>query len=294
MDVHRVTARPGERLALDEGTSQSALVIGSIRRGGSIKVGHGSASLILCLRGAAGVYTTHGRFNCAARQWMLTERDWAPLIDVRDRGVAWILGWADSADDASRNRIIVPGRGRLRSSVLRRLRSLNAEIERGPGAPTLTAEKEIDHLLQILQRTEDRERLLERCPGRCHQRRVQVYARLERARMLIEGNPDRVVGISELADATHFSRWYLSRVFSSVFGLTPQAYGAEIRLRYAQQLLQQSRLSVGEVALACGFENHSAFSRAFMRLFGCRAVDSRQRDRSAASVGHGVPFPAFM
>ena len=52
------------------------------------------------------------------------------------------------------------------------------------------------------------------------------------------------------------------------FGLTPRQFIAKTRIAAASRLLREGRQSIAEVALACGFYDHSAFTRAFRAVTG--------------------------
>ncbi|MGH8076805.1 MAG: helix-turn-helix domain-containing protein, partial [Lysobacter sp.] len=119
-----------------------------------------------------------------------------------------------------------------------------------------------------------------RCPGRSRNRKRQVFGRLQRARMYLEGNCDRVVRISELAALTSFSSWYFSKTFHCLYDETPQAASARLRLERAADLLQNTSMMIGEVAAASGFDNCCSFARAFRARFGVSAT----RYRVAASA----------
>jgi transcriptional regulator GlxA family with amidase domain len=62
----------------------------------------------------------------------------------------------------------------------------------------------------------------------------------------------------------------LERLFADHLGTTIAKRYAEIRLKRARTLLQQSTLSVAEVAVACGFVSTSHFSRVYKARFGVR------------------------
>lgn len=57
-----------------------------------------------------------------------------------------------------------------------------------------------------------------------------------------------------------------------------------IRLRYARRLLRHTNVSVGEIALMCGYEDPSAFGRAFRKYQGCGPTAYRE---SQALGRHG-------
>ncbi|MBK8283854.1 MAG: helix-turn-helix transcriptional regulator [Ahniella sp.] len=108
-------------------------------------------------------------------------------------------------------------------------------------------------------------------------------SRLQRARLYVEGHANRVVRIGELATLTNFSHWYFTKSFHRVYGLSPKDFGIQVRLTQARELLRDPVLTVGEVAAACGFENNSAFARAFRNYYGRPAsvlrhvADQRER-----------------
>jgi AraC-like DNA-binding protein len=64
-----------------------------------------------------------------------------------------------------------------------------------------------------------------------------------------------------------------------LFGLTPGQLIAKTRIASASQMLLETQLSVAEIALACGFYDRSAFTRAFRSATGC--TPSEYRTRSA-------------
>lgn len=102
---------------------------------------------------------------------------------------------------------------------------------------------------------------------------------MQRARLYLEGNSDRVVRISELAQLTNFSSWYVSKTFQSLYEESPQALSARLRLERASDLLRDTSMMIGEVAAASGFDNCCSFARAFRARFGVSA--SHYRDQMA-------------
>jgi PAS domain S-box-containing protein len=73
--------------------------------------------------------------------------------------------------------------------------------------------------------------------------------------------------VSKLAALSGISVMQLERHFKKLFQITPQQYIAKVRLENALRLLQTER-NVGEIALECGFTDHSAFSRHFKKVVG--------------------------
>jgi PAS domain S-box-containing protein len=77
------------------------------------------------------------------------------------------------------------------------------------------------------------------------------------------------VTVEALAQSAHVSMSTLERTIRRHLGITPQQLLQRMRMNRARHLLTASNLKVGEIALACGYESFSAFSRAFRQTFGC-------------------------
>lgn len=83
-----------------------------------------------------------------------------------------------------------------------------------------------------------------------------------------------------LADAARyvgFSPAYLSRVFSQEMGETFLGYLVRLRVEQAARLLLGTRMSVGEVCSAVGFEDHSYFIKVFRRQMGATPGQYRKK-----------------
>ena len=84
----------------------------------------------------------------------------------------------------------------------------------------------------------------------------------------IEQHLDQPLSLGELAQLAALSEYHFVRMFRTSFGLPPHRYVLQRRLLRARQLLQHSRLPLGEIALACGFASASHFSNRFRAAFG--------------------------
>ncbi len=59
------------------------------------------------------------------------------------------------------------------------------------------------------------------------------------------------------------------------FGLTPSQFITKTRIASASRLLRETDQSVAAIALACGFYDHSAFTRTFRAMTGVTPTQFR-------------------
>ncbi|MFR0870611.1 MAG: helix-turn-helix domain-containing protein [Oscillospiraceae bacterium] len=77
------------------------------------------------------------------------------------------------------------------------------------------------------------------------------------------------VPISEVIERSHYSQRHFIRLFSSAYGMTPQRYLLDVRIRHATSMLRDSGLSVTEIAMRCGFGDRTisaVFSESTLEL----------------------------
>jgi AraC family transcriptional regulator len=125
--------------------------------------------------------------------------------------------------------------------------------------------------------------LIKRCPGRTLSQRRAVFLRLQRVYNRMESSSELDLGIAEFARAANYSTCHFVRTFNAVFGETPYSVLMEQRLKRAFRLVQNTELSITEVARASGFEDRCAFARSFKRRFGQTA--SAARGRGGEAIG---------
>lgn len=97
--------------------------------------------------------------------------------------------------------------------------------------------------------------------GVYHPRLLQVVEHMEQ-------HLEEPLTQANLARQAKLSVRQLERLFKQYLQATPAAYYLQLRLLRARALLRDSRLSVAEIALACGFVAVAHFSRAYRREFG--------------------------
>ncbi len=76
-----------------------------------------------------------------------------------------------------------------------------------------------------------------------------------------------------------------ARIIRRFFDLTPTQFLTQTRLAAAARLLRETSLGVCEIAHACGFYDHSAFSRAFHSAMGIKPSGYREATREPPPTG---------
>ena len=93
------------------------------------------------------------------------------------------------------------------------------------------------------------------------------WKKLQRAFKYVRRNPGKNVLLSNLAAETGQSMFHAHRTLRAVLGETPKHFTLRLRVDGAAAALISSQASILDIALACGFESHEAFCRAFRRRF---------------------------
>ena len=85
------------------------------------------------------------------------------------------------------------------------------------------------------------------------------------------------LSLDALAACVHLSPYHFARLFKQSTGVPPHEYVLRQRVEKAKALLRSGRLTVGEVAQAVGFSDHSKLDRHFKRLTGLTPLQFRHR-----------------
>ena len=264
-------------------------------RTGSIVVQAPLVTFWVVVRGSADLDAREGRFHLRAGEWVVLEPDSRPSVYASRASL--VLGVAMPAPMRTRIRQFThmdlhTGRGRLSRGEMRQCVHLWRQTGLFAKSGHAIASDEVNPLVPVLRQIcnvqYDFRRLIDHCPGRSLRRKSQVFDRMQRARLFLEGNVDRSVRLAELAELSNVSTWYFTKIFHALYGEGPQAMAARLRLNHAAHLLQGTSLSVGEVGAVCGFENNCSFSRAFRERYGLPPSTYRQNAK-AFTTNHANP-----
>ncbi len=104
----------------------------------------------------------------------------------------------------------------------------------------------------------------------------EIPSSLARVLEYFEENLAESVSSSSLARQADLPPARFARLIRRFFDLTPSQFITQTRLTAATRFLRESQESVADIALRCGFYDHSAFSRAFQRAMGVTPSDYRR------------------
>lgn len=107
-----------------------------------------------------------------------------------------------------------------------------------------------------------------------------AYQRLAAVDEYIRAHFNRRITLGELTRIAGISVAQLERYCKRVFHLTPRQMIQKVRLEHAHRLLN-TEVPITEVALQCGYTDHSAFTRQFKALTGFTPRQYRQSRRES-------------
>ena len=232
-------------------------------RQGTVRMSAPGVSVCVQIRGSSRISAREGTFHLKRGDWIAFDRDSVPELQSSRYGLS--LGLVLSPEQAGlspQGKGVFPGRGSMRPTELLIALRLWRKAGESPGVHNRANSLEVllSHLVGVRSELPAH---LGRCPGRSRNRKGQVYGRMQRARLYLEGNAHRIVRLSELAEITSFSSWYVSKTFHSLYLESPHAACLRLRLERACVLLATTSLAISEIGAACGFENACSFARAF-------------------------------
>ncbi len=95
-----------------------------------------------------------------------------------------------------------------------------------------------------------------------------LYSRLKRSIELVENRYDDNLTVEEAASVCNFSPSHFSKMFRQLTGTSFTQYLKNYRLEIASKKLKEKSMTVSRVAMECGFNNLSYFTRAFRQKYG--------------------------
>ena len=92
----------------------------------------------------------------------------------------------------------------------------------------------------------------------------------------IENHLDEKLTLETVAEAVHFSKFHLHRMFTETTGMTIHDYVQRRQLTEAAKLLVFSDKPIIEISFLCGYESQQAFSAAFKSMYKIPPAEYRE------------------
>lgn len=117
------------------------------------------------------------------------------------------------------------------------------------------------------------------------------YHKYEKVIDFIYSNYAQNIAVEELASIVHLSKSQFERQFRKLFNTSPLKYVNKVRLHQACQMLKgQGYITITQVALDCGFYDHSYFTKVFTREIGMPPKVFRSQHRHCrTNSGNELP-----
>ncbi|WMW79353.1 AraC family transcriptional regulator [Undibacterium cyanobacteriorum] len=106
--------------------------------------------------------------------------------------------------------------------------------------------------------------------------RHPVYHRIAAAVRHIHTHYAENVHMAELEKITGLSVAQIERYFQKIFSLTPRQFMTKVKLDAATNLLEDHSRSITDIAMSCGYQDHSAFTRMFKATVGVTPSEYRE------------------
>lgn len=84
----------------------------------------------------------------------------------------------------------------------------------------------------------------------------------------IEENLAKNISLQELATLANMDQYRFSRAFKTQMGVSPYAYVLERRIASARRLIENSQLSLAEIAYDTGFSSQAHMTTTFKKRIG--------------------------
>jgi AraC family transcriptional activator of pyochelin receptor len=90
---------------------------------------------------------------------------------------------------------------------------------------------------------------------------------IRQAREILDADPRRQLTITALALEVGINSFKLRMGFKEVYNITIHQYRLDLRLNLAKKLLDETDLTIAEIAYKTGFDSRDGFARSFRKKF---------------------------
>lgn len=92
--------------------------------------------------------------------------------------------------------------------------------------------------------------------------------KIQQVRNYLEENFSSQISLDQLAEIFYINKYYLTRIYKETYQQTINRTLTQLRITKAKELLRYSELSMVEIAVSCGFQDASYFSKVFKKIEG--------------------------
>ncbi len=116
-------------------------------------------------------------------------------------------------------------------------------------------------------------------PTSLHHRDPNSLDYIRKAIGYIRANYQEDLSLDKVADFVGISKYYFAREFRRITGYTFVTHLNMTRCEAAKELLSKDQMTIGAIAMSCGFSGQSYFTRTFQSLVGMLPGEYRERQR---------------
>lgn len=107
--------------------------------------------------------------------------------------------------------------------------------------------------------------------------KTEKYKKISEIAKYITENYHESISLADIADSFYISKCYLSRIFKEITGFTVNEYINITRIKRAQQLLEQSKYNITEIADIVGYESITYFEKVFKKYLETSPLKYRKK-----------------
>jgi len=105
---------------------------------------------------------------------------------------------------------------------------------------------------------------------------LQLFKKIE---TYIKKNINQELTLSMVADHFFYNPSYLSRLFKTKLNVNYMTFVSEIRIRHALECLKESKYSISDVSLMCGYKSYKHFVKLFKNISQMTPTEYRKQLR---------------
>lgn len=168
------------------------------------------------------------------------------------------------------------------------IRMLKRELQHREPESSAMAKLLVMQLLALFVRSRRQQEMAwrkNRIPG--HPVHTGIHQTVHEVAIYLQNHSSEPCSLDMLANRFYISRAYLTRMFKSVTGFTVTEYLTVCRIRKARILLDETKLSITEIAARTGFGNITYFEKVFKDMTHMTPLKYRNRSGKSGNNGEG-------